>query len=234
MFSDFGVDYTESFNYYFNVIMKPFSRFMLKAIEKVKPLDFEYICPGHGPMHRENRARAINTTEKLAEEYMQIVSEINRMNILIAYVSAYGYTKDAANLIAEGILETEGLTVDITDIENIGLDELESKIIMADGVLVGSPTINQNTVLPVYKLFALINPIRDKGKLGGAFGSYGWSGESPNIILENLRMLKLKIYDETAAFKFSANNLKKDSLREFGRKFAKKYIEECAHMKNPG
>jgi flavorubredoxin len=234
MFSDFCVDYTESFNYYFSVIMKPFSRFMLKAIEKVKPLDFDFICPGHGPMHRENLDRAISTTEKLAEEYMQIVSEKNRMNILIAYVSAYGYTKEAANLIAEGILETEGLTVDITDIENIGLDELESKIIMADGVLVGSPTINQNTLLPVYKLFALINPIRDKGKLGGAFGSYGWSGESPNIILENLRMLKLKIYDETAAFKFSANNLKKDSLREFGRKFAKKYIEECAHMKNPG
>ena len=36
---------------------------------------------------------------------------------------------------------------------------------MADGLLVGSPTINQNTLLPVYKLFALINPISDKGKL---------------------------------------------------------------------
>ena len=50
---------------------------------------------------------------------MDIVSEQNRMNILIAYVSAYGYTKEAAYLIAEGILETEDVTVDITDIENI-------------------------------------------------------------------------------------------------------------------
>ena len=65
-------------------------------------------------------------------------------------------------------------------------DELESKLVWADGILVGSPTINQNTFLPVYKLFALINPLRDRGKLGGAFGSYGWSGESPKIILENL------------------------------------------------
>ena len=60
---------------------------------------------------------------------------------------------------------------------------------MADGLLVGSPTINQNTLLPVYKLFALINPIRDKGKLAGAFGSYGWSGESPKLILENFVFL---------------------------------------------
>lgn len=234
MFSDFSEHYTESFKYYFDVIMRPFSRFLLKAIERVKPLDIDIICPGHGPMHKENLKKAIDLSEKLASEYMKIVSDTNRMNILIAYVSAYGYTKEAAHLIAEGILETEDITVDIADIENISLEELESKLIMSDGLLVGSPTINQNTLLPVYKLFALINPIRDKGKLGGAFGSYGWSGESPNLILENLRMLKLKIFEETAVFKFSAENSKKEYLREFGRNFAQRYIQECGHTKNPG
>jgi len=234
MYSDFSEHYTESFKYYFDVIMRPFSRFLLKAIEKVKPLDIDIICPGHGPMHKENLKKAIELSETLAGEYMKIVSDTNRMNILIAYVSAYGYTKEAAHLIAEGIQETEDITVDIADIENISLEELESKIIMSDGLLVGSPTINQNTLLPVYKLFALINPIRDKGKLGGAFGSYGWSGEAPNLILENLRMLKLKIFEETAAFKFSAENNKKENLREFGRNFAQRYIQECGHTKNPG
>ena len=234
MYSDFGAQYTEAFKYYFDIIMRPFSRFMLKAIEKVKPLELDFICPGHGPIHKENIRKALDLSEKLAGNYMKIVSENNKMTILIAYVSAYGYTKDAAHFIADGILETEGITVDITDIENITLEELESKLIKSDGLLVGSPTINQNTLLPVYKLFALINPIRDKGKLGGAFGSYGWSGESPNLILENLRMLKLKIFEETAAFKFSADNNKKENLIEFGRNFAQRYIQECGHIKNPG
>ena len=234
MYSNFNEQYTESFKYYFDIIMSPFSRFMLKAIEKIKPLELDFICPGHGPIHEKNITKAINLSEKYANQYMQIVSEKSKMNILIAYVSAYGYTKDAAHLIAEGILETEGITVDITDIENIPLGELESKLIKSDGLLVGSPTINQNTLLPVYKLFALINPIRDKGKLGGAFGSYGWSGESPNLILENLRMLKLKIFEETAAFKFSADNNKRENLIEFGRNFAQRYIQECGHIKNPG
>ena len=36
MFSDFSEKYTETFKYYFDVILKPFSRFMLKAIEKIK------------------------------------------------------------------------------------------------------------------------------------------------------------------------------------------------------
>jgi flavorubredoxin len=234
MYSNFNEQYTESFKYYFDIIMSPFSRFMLKAIEKIRPLELDFICPGHGPIHEKNLAKAINLSEKYANQYMQIVTGKNKMNILVAYVSAYGYTKDAAHLIAEGILETEGISVDITDIENIPLEELESKLIKSDGLLVGSPTINQNTLLPVYKLFALINPIRDKGKLGGAFGSYGWSGESPNLILENLRMLKLKIFEETAAFKFSADNNKKENLIEFGRNFAQRYIQECGHIKNPG
>jgi NADH oxidase (H2O-forming) len=104
---------------------------------------------------------------------------------------------------------------------------LEAQITLADGILVGSPTINQNTLMQVYKLFALINPIRDKGKLGGSFGSYGWSGESPKIILENLRLLKLKIFEESAAFKFSPGGSKHDYLLEFGREFAKEFIKNC-------
>jgi flavorubredoxin len=234
MYSNFDEKYTISFKYYFDVIMRPFSRFILKAIEKIKPLDLNFICPGHGPIHEKYLGKAIDLSEKYADHYMNIVSEKSKMNILIAYVSAYGYTKDAAYLIAEGILETKDITVDITDIENISLEELESKIIMADGLLVGSPTINQNTLLPVYKLFALINPIRDKGKLAGAFGSYGWSGESPNLILENFRLLKFKIFEETAVFKFSPDSHKKEYLREFGRNFGERYIQECGHTKNPG
>jgi flavorubredoxin len=234
MFSVFDAKYTASFKYYFDIIMRPFSRFMLKAVEKARPLNADFICPGHGPIHKENIGKALDLSERYASEYMSIVSERNRMNILVAYVSAYGYTKQAADFIAEGILESEDLTVDVTDIENISLEALEAKLIACDGLLVGSPTINQNTLLPVYTLFALINPIRDKGKLGGAFGSYGWSGESPNLILENMRLLKLKIFEETAAFKFAADNLKKENLKQFGRNFAQRYLQECGHTKNPG
>ena len=36
--------------------------------------------------------------------------------------------------------------------------------------------------MPVYRMFALINPIRDKGKIATSFGSYGWSGEGVKIM----------------------------------------------------
>ncbi len=234
MYSEFDDKFTSSFKYYFDVILKPFSRFMLRAIEKIKPLDIEFICPGHGPVHSDNLWKAIDLSEEYASEYIKLTTEKETRNILIAYVSAYGYTKRAAEIIAAGILESGGVTVDITDIETISPDELESKIILADGILVGSPTINQNTLLPVYKLFALINPIRDKGKSGGAFGSYGWSGEATRIILENLRLLKLKIFDENATFKFSPEGPKEDELKNYGREYVRILLAECSQLKNPG
>ncbi len=227
MFSDFSETYTESFKYYFDVIMRPFSRFMIRAIQQIKPLDIDFICPGHGPIHHDNAGKAVELSEYYASQYLGLGEKRTHKNILVAYVSAYGYTAKAAEYIAEGVGEEGDITTELIDIENISLEELESKIITADGILIGSPTINQNVLLPVYKLFAVINPIRDKGKLGGAFGSFGWSGEATRIILENLRQLKLKVFDETAPFKFSPAGNKEIILRDFGRRYARKFREEC-------
>jgi NADH oxidase (H2O-forming) len=227
MYSDFSEAYTGAFKYYYDVIMRPFSRFMTRAIDLIRPLDLDLICPGHGPVHRKNLKKAMDLSESYANDYLKLVVGRTPKNILIAYVSAYGYTRQAAEYIADGIQEAENVRTEILDIENLSIEILESKIITADGILIGSPTINQNTLLPVYKLFSQINPIRDKGKLGGAYGSYGWSGESPKIILENLRLLKLKIFEDTAHFKFSPSGDKADFLRDFGRRYARKFKEEC-------
>jgi len=219
-------DYLKAYKYYFDVILKPFSRFMIKAIEKIRPLEIEMICTGHGPVHMKNIRDVIDLTEKYSNEYLALVSDKPVKKVLIAYVSAYGFTKKAAELISEGIAETGEFDIEITDIENIPLGELDPRLASADAILVGSPTINQNTLLPVYKLFASINPLRDKGKPAGAFGSYGWSGEAPKIILENLRNLKLKVTDETASFKFAPSGSKKDALIEYGRKFGRGLLPE--------
>lgn len=221
-------DYLAAFKYYFDVILKPFSRFMIKAIERIKPLDIRYICPGHGPILGENRNMLVDLSLKYANEYLEQTQVKARRHILIAYVSAYGYTARAAEIIAEGIHEVSDFGIDMVDIEHIVPGDLDARLTEADALIAGSPTINQNTLLPVYKLFAIINPLRDKGKLAGAFGSYGWSGEAPKLILDNFRNLKLKIFGEPAAFKFLPAGTKEEELREYGRMFARKFEEECA------
>jgi flavorubredoxin len=228
MKDELNEDYLSTVKYYFDVILKPFSRFMIKAIEKIKALDIQVICTGHGPILRDNRAKIVELTEKYAREYVDTVENKTKRNILIAYVSAYGFSKQAAEIISQSILETGNFNVNVVDIEHIDLGELEALITSSAAILVGSPTINQNTLLPVYKLLALLNPIRDIGKLAGAFGSYGWSGEAPRIILEAMKNLKLKVFDEAISFKFKPSGQKEEMLKEFGRRFAIKFEEECA------
>lgn len=223
MFDDEVGDYAAAFDYYFDVILKPYSKFMLKAIAKIEDLEIDRICPGHGPILRTTWREKVKRSKELSEEYMQNIRKQNR--VLIAYISAYGYTREMAVKIAEG-LESDGqLEVDLVDIENILLGDLEEKVVRADAIIVGSPTINQNTLLPIYKLFSVINPIRDKGKPAAVFGSYGWSGEAVKLIEDHLGNLKLKVTNSLSS-KFYPNGEKAKELIDFGADFGKALLEQ--------
>jgi len=224
MFDDKTGDYDDAFNYYFDVILKPFSKFMLKAIEKIRPLNIDVICPGHGPILRSSWKKYIDISERKSVEYLNMQKNKHK-RVLLAYVSAYGFTAEMARKIAEGLKLAGDIEVDMVDIESIFLGDLEEKIVMANAILIGSPTINQNTLLPVYKMFSLINPIRDKGKPAAAFGSYGWSGEAVKLIEDHLKNLKLNVFSEGIAEKFFPYNGKGERLTEFGKSFGEKILE---------
>ena len=182
------------------------------------------ICPGHGPILRSGWKNKIDRSFKLATDYLEETRKNNR--VLVAYVSAYGYTREMASHIAEGLMKSEGLSVELLDIENILLGDLEEHVVKADGILVGSPTINQNTLLPVYKLFSVINPIRDKGKPAAVFGSFGWSGEAVPIIEDHLKNLKLKVIIAGQTARFFPNSKDSDRLIRLGEEFAQAIKEE--------
>lgn len=224
MFDDKVGDFDEAFKYYFDVILKPYSKFLVKAIEKIRPLEIAALCPGHGPILRTSWKKYVDLSEEWARDYLRIISKDHK-RVLIAFVSAYGYTGDMAELIAEGIKSVGPLEVELLDIENVSPGNLEEKIVRSDAILLGSPTINQNTLPPVYQMFGLINPLRDKGKPAAAFGSFGWSGEAVKIIENNLRNLKLNIVQDAISCKFYPYNNKADDLKLFGKSFAEKLLD---------
>ncbi len=221
LFDDLVGDYHTDFRYYFDVILKPYSKFMVKAIEKIRPLDISMIATGHGPVLRKNWKNIVDETRRLSEEYVALTERSGMKRLLITYVSAYGYTAEMARLIAAGASKADNLEVEVLDIETADIGEMDSKLTIADGVIVGSPTINQNTLLPVYRLMAVVSPLRDRGKLAGSFGSYGWSGEAPSLIAEMLKNLKLKYFEEPAAFKFVPEDGKEKTLMEYGERFGR-------------
>ena len=224
IFDDEVSDYLDSYKYYFDVILKPFSKFILKAIEKTESMEIDMICPGHGPVLRSTWKEKVMLAKKYAGEYLEMISGTDKY-ILITYVSAYGYTREMAHSIAEGIRRTGFGNIDLVDIEFIPPADLEEKIARASGILIGSPTINHNTLFPVYRMFALINPMRDKGKAAASFGSYGWSGEAVGLIDNNLRSLKLNVVQDGLAVRFFPDAEQTKQLVQFGEKFGEKLKE---------
>ncbi len=223
MFDDEVDDFNVAFRYYFDVIIKPFSKFMLKAIDKIEALEIQTICPGHGPILRKDWKQYVEMTKRWSEKFL---TQPQKNRIFIPYVSAYHHTGVLAEAIARGIHKAGDFDVDIMDIEHKSLGELETKLTQSNGIIVGSPVINQNILLPIYKLFSIINPYRDKGKLAGAFGSYGWSGENRVMLEANLKNLKLKYIGEGIFFKFAPDEEKLKKAEWYGETFGKAFLEK--------
>ena len=222
MYDDLVGNFDDSFSYYFNTILRPFSKYMLKAVEKISSLDIKVVCPGHGPILRSHWKKYVDLSAQYAAQAITLPQE---KNILIAYVSAYENTALMAQKIAEGLHQSCDFTIDICDIESISTEELENKIAHCTGIIIGSPTINQNILRQIYSIFAAINPIRDKEKLAAAFGSYGWSGEAVRMIETNLSMLKLKVFNQSMMVKFKPHDTEIEQCISFGKAYAEKMIE---------
>ncbi len=219
MFDNQVGNFDEAFKYYFDVILKPFSKFMLKAIEKIRPLEIDAILTGHGPLLTTNWKKYVDLSEQYAREAL-VKPEKN--SVFIPYVSAYNKTGLLAEKIAEGIKSQGNFEIDVADIETMSVGELDERVAKSNAVIVGCPTINQNILLPVYKLFSVISPIRDKGKIAGSFGSYGWSGEAKKMINSNLTNLKLDLQGEGVFIKFTPGENELLTCFNYGKQLGEK------------
>ena len=63
----------------------------------------------------------------------------------------------------------------------------------SDGILIGTPTINADAPKPVWDLLSCMMYLEKRGKTGQAFGSYGWSGEAVNMILDRMKSLHFRV-----------------------------------------
>lgn len=114
--------------------------------------------------------------------------------VVMPYVSAYGYTKQLSEMIAQGV-EDAGAEVHRYDLVFDDKTNLAADMAAADGYLFGTPTILGEALEPVYSLTLGMYPPVYKGRLASAFGSYGWSGEGVPHLIERLKQIRLKVLD---------------------------------------
>lgn len=210
-------DFTEAYKYYFDCIMGPFKPFVLKALDKIKPLDIQFIGNGHGPVLRANIPHYLELYRQWATP---VVVPADERRVAIAYVSAYGYTKQLAGVIADALAEGGVKHVELYDLVECDLEAARAAVQSADGFLLGSPTLVGDALPPIYEMLVGLNPIIHKGKPAGAFGSYGWSGEAVPKLTAQMQAIGLKLPVEGLKVRFKPSEAQLAEARQFGLDFA--------------
>lgn len=210
-------DFLPDFRYYYDMILSPFKKYLWAALKRVEDLDIQIICPGHGPILRERAGDYI----KLYRDWTYRPSRKGeKPKVVLAYVSAYGYTGKMAQAIEKGLSDEGDFDLHCFDLTQTPMDQVLSVLEGASGFLIGSPTINKDAAPPAWDLLTKLSPVNTSGIVAAAFGAYGWSGEAVPNMESRLRMLRMRLMPGLR-FQFQPSDAQLEQAREFGRSFAR-------------
>jgi flavorubredoxin len=222
LFNDEVGDFRFSFEYYYAHIMRPFKEYVNRALALIEPLlPLNKILPAHGPLLRDQPQRYVQRYRELSTASLQSEISAGEKTLLIFYISSYGNTRRMAEAIYEGAMAVEHVRVSLYDLEGSEIAPFVDLIESADVILFGTPTINGDAVKPVWDLLSSLAVINLKSKLGGVFGSYGWSGEGVKMVEDRLRGLKLRVPIPGIRIKLIPTEEEIQICREFGRDMAR-------------
>ncbi|MCK9621531.1 MAG: FprA family A-type flavoprotein [Methylobacter sp.] len=220
LFNDEVGDFRFSFEYYYAHIMRPFKEYVNRALVLLEPLPLNKILPAHGPLLRDQPQRYVQRYRELSSPALQSEISSGEKTLLIFYISSYGNTRRMAEAIYEGAMAVEQVRVSLYDLEGSEIAPFVDLIESADGILFGTPTINGDAVKPVWDLLSSLAVINLKSKLGGVFGSYGWTGEGVKMVEDRLRGLKLRVPIPGIRIKLIPTDEEIEICREFGHEMA--------------
>ena len=225
LFNDQVGDFRFSFEYYYAHIMRPFKSYVNNALELIEPLaPYQQILPSHGPLLRDQPERYVRRYRELSSSALHSEISADEKTLLIFYISSYGNTRRMAEAIYEGAMLVENVRVSLYDLEGGEVAPFVDLIEGADGLVFGTPTINGDAVKPVWDLLSSLAVVNLKGKLGGVFGSYGWTGEGVKMVEDRLRGLKLRVPMTGMRVKLIPTDEELHQCREFGQALAQELM----------
>ncbi len=163
--------------YYANIVM-PFSRHVVKALETLKDLEIEMICPSHGVIWR-------NHVPTIMERYVRWSSLEPEDYAIVVYDSMWHTTETMAIEIVEAFMEA-GISARLLDLKHNHISDIMTEVLSAKYIAVGSPTINNNMMPAVAGFLCYLRGLSPRNRIGIPFGSYGWGPNGPKQVAEGL------------------------------------------------
>ncbi|ROR31784.1 flavorubredoxin [Mobilisporobacter senegalensis] len=181
-----GIDITDDFIGYYNVIIHPHRRYVGTLLDAVKDMDIKMIAPSHGYIIRKD-------IEKFIDLYKSLSADMaTGKKAAIVYTTMKNSTKNIAMLLKE-IFEENNIETAVFNADKSEKEEVLDSIKEADVILFGSSTRYADMIGNLEEILKSLKDINLEGKVGAAFGSYGWSGEAIEVIQDYLLESKLKV-----------------------------------------
>lgn len=138
---------------------------------------------------------------------------------LVAYATRTGETQQIGELVAEG-MRFSGIAVDVVDVKNFAS---EKDLAGYDAYVFGSPTYHGDMLQGMKTFLFLVEKVELKGRTGGAFGSFGWSGEAAERIFETMKnIFGMDMADAPLMLKNSSLGGGIRMAQDYGRQIAAK------------
>ncbi|MBW1841985.1 MAG: flavodoxin domain-containing protein [Deltaproteobacteria bacterium] len=138
---------------------------------------------------------------------------------LIVCATRTGETMKIGNLIAEGI-RFSGHEVAVVKF-NVIKDENDLQ--GYDALVFGSATYHGDMIQGMKTMLFLAEKADLEGKVGGAFGAFGWSGEAPERIFGTMEhIFKMNMVSGPLALKSSSLGGAVQMAQDYGREIAEK------------
>ena len=137
--------------------------------------------------------------------------------VVVVYLSTSGNTKAMADAIVEGAVSRNVDAVSM-NFHEANIEDLKS----ADAIAVGSSTFHYKMLPPMEKFIESLSKLNAKGKVGAAFGSYGWSGEAPVMIAEKMRALGMNVIDPVLRIQYAPAEKDLEECKRLGKDLANK------------
>ncbi len=185
--NDLSVVKRECEKYFANILM-PYSNKIKALLKNVKELNLpiKIAASDHGPIWRDENVSTV------LDWYSQWAEQPSYKKAVIIYDTMWGSTAKMAKSIADGISST-GIETKIIPLASSDRSEVATEMLEAGAFIVGSPTINNQIFPRLADVLTYLKGLRPHNLIGGAFGSYGWSGESVKQINQFLLDMDVKL-----------------------------------------
>ncbi|HDH28721.1 MAG TPA: FprA family A-type flavoprotein [Euryarchaeota archaeon] len=169
----------EAQKYYANILM-PYSRMAAKKLDELKGVPVDVVCPSHGVIFREK-----GDINRIVSLYKSWAAGESKEKAVIVYDTMYNSTEKMARAIDDG-LRSMGVDTRIFNLRVSDLSDIMSEVLDAAAVIVGSSTLNNGPMPSIGGFLTYLKGLRPRGKIGFAFGSYGWGGGAVKAINQEL------------------------------------------------